>query len=102
MLIHGPAGISLTRTVPLRGRRAGSPSLQVPGRLHGPSLHRLAKLTITESDRGMRLVPYQENTRFPVQGRVKDAAEPVGAYPPYPLAGRGGSASDGWMSWAPK
>lgn len=53
-----------------------------PGRLHGPSLHRLAQLTI-EGD-SLRFRRYRENTRFQPGRAAQDGAEhadrlPVGA-----------------------
>jgi len=44
---------------------AGAPDQpwRVPGRLHGPSLHRLARLTVTETGGGVRFGLYDGRTR---------------------------------------
>jgi len=51
---------------------------RVPGRLHGRSLHGLAKLTIEEGADGLRFRRYRENTRFLPGGARQDGAEAEG------------------------
>ena len=40
--------------------------------LHGGSLHRLARLAVSETDGRTRIVPYAPDPRFPVEGADQD------------------------------